>query len=93
MAVLLIVAMGILWTPYWLERYNMDIYFLLGIACFMAVGFWYASCGKKQQRRLSSAVVLLSGITVISAFLYYVGTVGGYYPDKVREIGWALHLM
>ncbi len=91
--VVIIVAMGILWTPYWLERYNMDIYFLLGIACFMAVGFWYASCGKQQRRRLSSAVVLLSGITVISAFLYYVGTVGGYYPDKVREIGWALHLM
>ena len=93
LTVLLIVAMGILWTPYWLERYNMDIYFLLGIATFVSVGFWYISCGQRRQKYLNSGLVVLAGITVVSAFLYYVGQVGAYYPEKVWEIGWALHLM
>lgn len=89
---LLIVAMGILWTPYWLERYNMDIYFLLGIAAFVAIGFWYASCGKRRQQWLSTGLMVLAGVTVVSSLLYYVGTVGGYYPEKVRELANALHL-
>lgn len=92
LTVLIIVAMGILWTPYWLERYNMDIYFLLGIAAFVAIGFWYASCGKRRQRWLSCGLTVLAGVTVVSSLLYYVGTVGGYYPEKVREIANALHL-
>ena len=92
LAVMLIVAMGILWTPYWLERYNMDFYFLLGIACFMAVGFWYTTCGEKRKKYVSSAVVVLSGLTVLSAFLLCVGTIGVYYPIKVRETSRALHL-
>lgn len=91
--VALIVAMDILWTPYWLERYNMDIYFLLGIACFMAVGFWYASCGKRRRRWLSSALVALSGMTAVSSLLLFVGTVGGYYPDKIMEYAHLLHLI
>lgn len=89
---LLIVAMGILWTPYWLERYNMDIYFLLGIAAFVAIGFWYASCGKRRQQWLGTGLMVWAGVTVVSSLLYYVGTVGGYYPEKVREIANALHL-
>ena len=92
LTVLLIVAMGILWTPYWLERYNMDIYFLLGIAAFVAIGFWYASCGKRRQQWLSTGLMVLAGITVVSSMLYYIGTVGGYYPEKVRELANTLHL-
>ncbi len=90
--VLVIVAMGILWTPYWLERYNMDIYFLLGIACFMAVGFWYASCSKRHQRLLSSGLAVGAGVTVLSAFLFYIALVGGYYPDRVLHYAQLLHL-
>lgn len=90
--VALIVAMDILWTPYWLERYNMDVYFLLGIACFMAVGFWYASCGKRRRQWLSSALVTLSGVTAIVSLLLFVGTVGAYYPEKVAEYARLFHL-
>lgn len=92
LTVLLIVAMGILWTPYWLERYNMDIYFLLGIAAFVSIGFWYVSCGQRRQKHLSCGLMVLAGMTVVSSMLYYIGTVGGYYPEKVRELANALHL-
>lgn len=91
-AVLIITAMDIMWTPYLLERYRMDIYFLIGIACFIAIGFWYNSCTVKQRSYLSSVTVITSAITVISAFLLCVYTVGVYYPDKVDAVANALHL-
>lgn len=88
-----ITAMDVLWSPYLLERYNMDIYFLLGIAVFVAVGYWYATCTEKQGRRLAAVVTVLSAGTVVSAFLYYVCTVGNYYPEEVTAIARAWHLL
>ncbi|MBQ7089474.1 MAG: hypothetical protein IJN04_07550 [Clostridia bacterium] len=91
--VLVITAMDILWTPYLLERYNMDIYFLLGIALFLAVGYWYATCTEKQGRRLACFVMILSAATAVSSFLYYAHTVGAYYPEEVTAIAHAWHLL
>ena len=90
--VLIITAIDIMWTPYLLERYRMDIYFILGIACFIVIGLWYNTCTVKQRTYLSAATVSLSLITVVSAFLFCVRTIGVYYPDKVTEIANALHL-
>lgn len=90
--VLVITAIDILWTPYLLERYRMDIYFLLGIACYAIVGIWHRSCNKKSRTVLNVILVLLSIATVISAFLLCVNTVGVYYPGKVIEIAEFLHL-
>lgn len=92
LTVLIITAADIMWSPYLLERYRMDIYFLMGIACFIVIGMWYNSCTVKQRERLSSATVILSVITVISAFLLCVQTIGVYYPDKIGDIANALHL-
>ncbi len=93
LTVLVITALDILWTPYLLERYNMDIYFLLGIALFLAVGYWYATCTEKQGRRLACFVMILSAATVVSSFLYYAYTVGTYYPEEVTAIAHAWHLL
>lgn len=82
-AVVAITAMEIVWTPYLLERYRMDIYFLMGIGCFTALGAWYQACSRKQSKLLSGALVLLSAWTVITAFLLYNYRVGVYYPDLV----------
>lgn len=87
-----ITAMDVLWTPYLLERYNMDIYFLLGIAAFLAVGYWHATATERQGKRLASAVTALSAVTVLAAFTYYVATVALYYPDEAAAIARAWHL-
>jgi hypothetical protein len=84
--VLIITAMDILWTPYLLERYRMDIYFLMGIACFITLGLWHNSLSGKRQLCLSIAVGVLSVQTVLCSFLYCVETVGVYYPEKVTQI-------
>lgn len=91
--VLAITAMDILWTPYLLERYHMDIYFLLGIGCFMTVGFWFNICTAQQRRGLSAVLSMLSVLTVLSAFLLCVYRIGVYYPGKVKEIGQILQLI
>ena len=90
--VLLIVAVDVLWTPYLLERYRMDFYYLLGIGCFMVVGFWDNTSTTKQQKYLSTLVLAMSAFTIVNAFLLYTGTVGLYYPEKITLFQEFLHL-
>lgn len=82
-SVLVITAADILWSPYLLERYRMDIYFLLGIGCFLVLGMWYE--GSEHKKCLSVLFCALSVVTAVSAFLLYVRRVGVYYPDKINE--------
>lgn len=91
-AVLLINTIDIMWTPFLLERYRMDIYFLMGIACFIVIGSWYNAGTAKQRKRLSAVIVALSVITIISAALLCVRTMGAYYPEVITDIANALHL-
>lgn len=92
-AVFAITAMDILWTPYLLERYRMDIYFLLGIACFITVGFWFNTSPVTHRGVFSMCLMALSVITVITAFLLCVNRIGAYYPDEANEIGRNLNLL
>lgn len=87
-SVLVITAVDVLWSPYLLERYRMDIYFLMGIGCFLILGMWYEESEKKKG--LSVLIYSLSIATAVSSFLLYVRTVGVYYPEKINEIANAL---
>jgi len=87
-SVLVITAADVLWSPYLLERYRMDIYFLMGIGCFLTLGMWYEESKKKEV--LSVVIYFLSIATAVSSFLLYVRTVGVYYPEKILEIANAL---
>lgn len=87
LTVLIITAMDILWTPYLLERYRMDIYFLLGIACFIGIGSFTNVSTPKQQALLNTVVIVLGMVTLLSSFLYFMRTTSVYYPDTVRQIG------
>lgn len=82
----IITALDIMWTPYLLERYRMDIYFLAGLACFISVGLWHKHGTEKTQKRLSTALTVLAAITVICCFLFCCKTISVYYPDRVKEI-------
>ena len=81
--VLVITAMDIVWTPYLLERYNMDIYFLLGIACFVIIGFWYRGSSPRQCKWMQWGMIALVAVTLVSAYLFYQYRVGVYYPQLV----------
>ena len=81
--VLVIMAMEILWTPYLLERYNMDIYFLLAIACYVIIGFWYRGSSPMQCKWMRYGLIALYVLTMVSAYLFYQYRVGVYYPQLV----------
>ena len=83
---LIITAVDILWSPYLLERYRMDVYFLLAIGCFIILGLW-SEVNKETHRKGFQTVLLLgSALTVLSSFLLYVQTLGVYYPNQVTAI-------
>ena len=82
----IIIGIDIMWTPYILDRYYMDIYFLLGIWAFICIGAWYETCEPKQQKWLNTVLFGFAGITVFASFLFFVETMGVYYPGKVTEL-------
>lgn len=86
-ATVIITIMGVLWTPYLLERYRMDIYFLLGIGCFVAIGGWYYTESPKVQMKLNTGIVIMSLLTVLSSALFCLREIGAYYPEKVERLG------
>ena len=82
-SVLVITAADVLWSPYLLERYRMDIYFLMGIVCFLVLGMWYEK--SREKKWLLVLIYAFSIVTVVSAFLLYVRRVDVYYPEKINE--------
>jgi len=86
LTVLVICALDIMWTPYILSRYYMDFYFLLGILCFLGIGAWYETSSATTQKYLNTLLFGFAGITVICSFLFFVDTVGVYYPERVTKI-------
>ena len=75
-AVALITAMDILWSPYLLERYHMDVYFLLGIACFITVAAWLDCEKERSVRRRACFVSSFAVLTLVSAILLFMRTYG-----------------
>lgn len=90
--VLIIIAADVLWSPFLLERYHLDIYFLMGIACYITIGFWYNTCTLKQRTYVSFVSSALSIITVTFAFFLCIAVLRENYPDKVIAVANALHL-
>lgn len=88
----LITAVSVVWTPYLLERYRMDVYFLLGIGCFIVVGAWYTVTTEAGRARLRFIISLLGLATVVTAFLLYARTISAMYEDVVHELALALGL-
>ncbi len=89
--VLVIIGIDILWSPYLLERYHLDIYFLMGIGCFLIVGLWLESTTEKMRRVMSVILVVGAVITVVCAVLLYYVTVKVYYPDIVNDLADKIH--
>ena len=74
--VFIITAMDILWTPYLLERYHLDVYFLLGIAAFILVGAWHDASDDIHKGRICTLTMALAVCAIISTNLLFIDTVG-----------------
>ena len=84
--VLVITALDVMWSPYLLERYRMDIYFLAGIGAYLAIGLWYEAADKWLRRALVAVTAVLSVQTVASSFLLALYRVNVSSPHRVAEV-------
>ncbi len=68
---LIITFLDVMWSPYLLERYRLDIYFILGILCFIILGLWHNGVEPPKRSAFGCFIMLASICTVISAFALY----------------------
>ena len=92
---LLITMIDVLWSPFMLERYQMDIYYLMGITAFLSIGF----IGEQIEEGLDTAVFrgfvsLLSLAAIMSALLLWLVPYDSNYTQYVEgALGKAAHLL
>ena len=68
---LLITAVDVLWGPLY-QRYRMDIYWLMGIGCFVVIGFYSKNLTGLSQRRFSRSICVWALITACTCFLLFL---------------------
>lgn len=68
---MLITIVEVLMSPYLLERYRSDIYWLIGLASFLSFGFFFQSSSKILVKKANFFVTLLCYITMLQCFLLW----------------------
>lgn len=69
---LIITFADILWAPTVLERYRMDVYWIIGILCYIVIGFYYVDMAERLKRRFSCLMSIWAFATVCMCFLLYL---------------------
>lgn len=87
---LVIVVMQLLWSPYLMERYRMDQYWIMGVLCFLVIGFYYETLSERARKRFSCLITLLAFLAVGKCVLLYLvqsdGNLTVCYPQVLEEI-------
>ena len=68
----LITAIDVLWSPYILERYRMDIYFIMAILCFIVIGFFHSTIKAENQNKFSCFIMIFSLFTFITSIVLFL---------------------
>ena len=82
---LLITVIDVAWAPELGERYRMDFYWLMGLACFLIVGFFCMSLPERSQSRFSHGIATWALITVFTCFMLYLVPFDGNYTSMFPE--------
>lgn len=83
---ILITLAAILWSPYLLERYRMDIYFLICILGFLLACVRYRQAPGANKASVSSFLMTLSIVTLLSCFALHLVSVRTFLPEKLEKI-------
>ncbi len=89
-AIVLVAALDVHWAPFIIERYRMDIYYLMAILCFVSIACCHESISEISRYRFSYAICMLSFISICACFIYFLipddGNFTRHYPDKFFKI-------
>ncbi len=67
---IIVTMLDVIYSPWLLERYRMDIYFIMGILCFAAIGFLYQVV--QNKRRYLMIVSVMAIYTVFCCFMLFL---------------------
>ncbi len=89
-APVLITIITVVESPWLLERYHMDLYWLMGILCYIVTGVSYGNTPERARIRFSRRIVLWSSATVFTCCLLYLvpwdANLTAYDPEILDEI-------
>lgn len=78
------------WSPFLLERYHLDFYYVLCIVSFIAAAAWLESVNEKKKNLLIIFMVILLFAVYMTSFLFFCIPVDGsytvYYPEVLINI-------
>ena len=90
---LVITFTDILWAPTVLERYRMDVYWVMGILCYFVIGFYYNGVSVQWRRRFSSLMCVWAFVTAGMCFMLFLVPYDYNYTfhyieklEKIRQI-------
>ncbi len=69
---LLISFADVLWAPTVLERYHMDIYWVLCLLCYLVTGLYYRNLSAKTARRFSCIVSIWAFLSLCKCILLFL---------------------
>ena len=61
---LVIAIMDALWSPFMTERYRMDQYWIMGVLCFLVIGFYHDNLSETAGRKFSCFISLWAFIAI-----------------------------
>lgn len=86
----IIAVSDIFWAPTVRERYRMDVYWLMGLLCFIVIGFWFVSLSAKSAGLFSCLVSIWAFLTFCkSVWLYMIpfeNNFTQYFPERLEKI-------
>lgn len=87
---LIIAAADVLWAPTVLERYRMDLYWIMGILCFFLIGYYHQNISGESSKLFSCVISLWAFLTVCKCFLLFLVPYDYnftiYFPEKLEKI-------
>ena len=87
---ILITVFTVYWSPFLLERYHLDFYYVLCIVSFIAAAAWLENVKEEKKTFLISFLVVLLFAVYVVAFLFFCIPVDGsytmYYPEILKLI-------
>ena len=78
---LVIAIMDALWSPFMTERYRMDQYWIMGVLCFLVIGFYHDNLSETAGRKFSCFISLWAFITIGKSILLYL-----VQNDGIKEV-------
>ena len=88
---LIIILVDLLFSPYFLERYKLDFFYLMCLASFLAIGCIGKVLSEKTARVFGFAICLLAVLTCLASIAFFLvpfdKNVTYLYPRLLRRLG------